>query len=249
MCCSSRRSSRRATVMSSRRSQHALTRDKLPEMGEATGFAQTFLIDGKVPAQGAVMKQAGTRRDARSPAKAGLDDFYRGDVGREIAADLERIGSPVTRADLEKYQRLYRRSAVGEAANRHALQCATADAGAGLAHHPCAVRTPARAGSRRFRFRARPCRIHQARVSRARSRGHRSESHRGAARSAFVSCFPRYRGAENRTQESCAVAGASRERAIRSGWAPPTRPGSWSPISSRSIGNSARAACCRAPAS
>ena len=34
----------------------------------------------------------------------GLDDFYRGDVGREIAADLERIGSPVTRADLEKYE-------------------------------------------------------------------------------------------------------------------------------------------------
>ncbi len=33
-----------------------------------------------------------------------LDDFYRGDVGREIAADLERIGSPVTRADLEKYE-------------------------------------------------------------------------------------------------------------------------------------------------
>ena len=33
---------------------------------------------------------------------AGLDDFYRGDVGREIAADLERIGSPVTRDDLEQ---------------------------------------------------------------------------------------------------------------------------------------------------
>ncbi|MGE5771384.1 MAG: gamma-glutamyltransferase family protein, partial [Hyphomicrobiales bacterium] len=30
-----------------------------------------------------------------------LDDFYRGDIGREIAVDLERIGSPVTRADLE----------------------------------------------------------------------------------------------------------------------------------------------------
>jgi gamma-glutamyltranspeptidase len=37
-------------------------------------------------------------------AHAGLDDFYRGDVGREIAADLERIGSPVTRADLVRYQ-------------------------------------------------------------------------------------------------------------------------------------------------
>jgi gamma-glutamyltranspeptidase/glutathione hydrolase len=34
-------------------------------------------------------------------ANAGLDDFYHGDVGREIAADLERAGSPVTRADLQ----------------------------------------------------------------------------------------------------------------------------------------------------
>ena len=35
---------------------------------------------------------------------AGLGDFYRGDVGREIAADLERIGSPVTRQDLETHE-------------------------------------------------------------------------------------------------------------------------------------------------
>jgi gamma-glutamyltranspeptidase/glutathione hydrolase len=33
--------------------------------------------------------------------RAGLDDFYRGDVGREVAAGLEHIGSPVTRADLQ----------------------------------------------------------------------------------------------------------------------------------------------------
>ena len=37
-------------------------------------------------------------------SRVGLDDFYRGDVGREIAADLERIGSPVTRDDLRHYQ-------------------------------------------------------------------------------------------------------------------------------------------------
>ena len=37
-------------------------------------------------------------------AHAGLADFYRGDVGREIAADLERIESPVTRKDLERYR-------------------------------------------------------------------------------------------------------------------------------------------------
>ncbi|MET0869100.1 MAG: gamma-glutamyltransferase, partial [Pseudorhodoplanes sp.] len=85
------------------RSQHALTRDKLPEMGDATGFAQTFLLDGKVPATGALMKQTALAATLDQLANAGLDDFYRGDVGREIAADLERIGSPVTRADLEKY--------------------------------------------------------------------------------------------------------------------------------------------------
>ena len=32
-----------------------------------------------------------------------MQDFYRGDVGREIAADLEKIGSPVTRDDLRHY--------------------------------------------------------------------------------------------------------------------------------------------------
>jgi gamma-glutamyltranspeptidase/glutathione hydrolase len=36
-------------------------------------------------------------------ANEGLDDFYRGDIAREIAADLERIGSPATRQDLANY--------------------------------------------------------------------------------------------------------------------------------------------------
>jgi gamma-glutamyltranspeptidase/glutathione hydrolase len=37
-------------------------------------------------------------------AHAGLADFYRGDVAREIAAGLERIGSPVTREDLARHR-------------------------------------------------------------------------------------------------------------------------------------------------
>jgi gamma-glutamyltranspeptidase/glutathione hydrolase len=86
------------------RSQRALTRDKLPEMDEAVGFAQTFLDGGKVPPEGAVMKQSAFAATLDHLANAGLGDFYRGDVGREIAADLDRIGSPVTRADLEKYR-------------------------------------------------------------------------------------------------------------------------------------------------
>ncbi|MEH3144600.1 MAG: gamma-glutamyltransferase family protein [Methylobacterium frigidaeris] len=77
---------------------------ELDGLYEQPGFRDTFLVDGAAP-------KAGTRR--RLPAlaatldqlgHAGLDDFYRGDVGREVAADLERLGSPVTRADLAGYR-------------------------------------------------------------------------------------------------------------------------------------------------
>jgi gamma-glutamyltranspeptidase len=86
------------------RSQAQLSVDKLAELEKVPGFAQTFLIDGKPPELGATLKQTKFAATLEHLAKAGLDDFYRGDVGREIAADLERIGSPVTRADLEKYE-------------------------------------------------------------------------------------------------------------------------------------------------
>ena len=86
------------------RSQARLTAEKLPEMDRAPGFKDAFLVDGKVPDEGARLKQTAFAATLEQLAHAGLADFYRGDVGREVAADLERIGSPVTRADLENYQ-------------------------------------------------------------------------------------------------------------------------------------------------
>jgi gamma-glutamyltranspeptidase len=68
----------------------------------APGFAETFLADGKPPAPGTRLQQPALAATLEQLAHAGLDDFYRGDVGREIAGELERIGSPVTRADLER---------------------------------------------------------------------------------------------------------------------------------------------------
>jgi gamma-glutamyltranspeptidase len=68
----------------------------------APGFAETFLADGKPPAPGTRLQQPALAATFEQLAHAGLDDFYRGDVGREIAGELERIGSPVTRADLER---------------------------------------------------------------------------------------------------------------------------------------------------
>jgi len=85
------------------RSQARLTQAHLAELKDVPGFAAVFLIDGKPPAVGAKLKQAALAETLDQLAHAGLDDFYRGDVGREIAADLERIGSPVTRHDLSRY--------------------------------------------------------------------------------------------------------------------------------------------------
>src|SRR3569833_2454730 len=79
------------------RSQAQLTRDKLAELENVPSFRDVFLVDGKAPDEGTNHKQPANATTHEQHANAGLTDFYRCDVGREIAADLERIGSPVTR--------------------------------------------------------------------------------------------------------------------------------------------------------
>jgi gamma-glutamyltranspeptidase/glutathione hydrolase len=86
------------------RSQARLSAEKLRELKDVPSFAAAFLPDGKPPPAGATLKQAALAATFDHLAHAGLDDFYRGDVGREIAADLEKIGSPVTRDDLARYR-------------------------------------------------------------------------------------------------------------------------------------------------
>jgi oxamate amidohydrolase len=85
------------------RSQARLTAEKLAELTPAPGFADTFLIGGKPPSVGDILKQEALAATLEHLAQTGLDDFYRGDVGREIAVDLERIGSPVKREDITRY--------------------------------------------------------------------------------------------------------------------------------------------------
>jgi gamma-glutamyltranspeptidase/glutathione hydrolase len=86
------------------RSQNRLTANHLAELKDVPGFAATFLVDGKAPDVGTTLKQEALAATLAHLAHAGLDDFYRGDIGREIAADLDRIGSPVTREDLRRYE-------------------------------------------------------------------------------------------------------------------------------------------------
>jgi gamma-glutamyltranspeptidase/glutathione hydrolase len=58
---------------------------------EAPGFAERFLVDGKFPEAG-TLRRAGKLADTLDQlAHEGLDDFYRGDVARELAADIEQM--------------------------------------------------------------------------------------------------------------------------------------------------------------
>jgi oxamate amidohydrolase len=81
--------------------QARLTNEKLAELKDVAGFAPTFLRDGKAPEAGSTLVQPGLAAMLDHLGHSGLDDFYRGDIGREIAVELDRVGSPLTRADLE----------------------------------------------------------------------------------------------------------------------------------------------------
>jgi gamma-glutamyltranspeptidase/glutathione hydrolase len=85
-------------------SQSAATAAKLAELRDQPGFADTFLAGDAAPAAGSLFEQARLGRTLRRLARAGLDDFYRGETAGMIAADLARAGSPVTAADLAGYR-------------------------------------------------------------------------------------------------------------------------------------------------
>jgi gamma-glutamyltranspeptidase/glutathione hydrolase len=81
---------------------------------DAPGFAQRFLVDGKFPEAGTPRRAEKLSDTLDQLARAGLEDFYQGDVAHELAADLEEIGAPLMRGDLAAY-----RAAAREALELH----------------------------------------------------------------------------------------------------------------------------------
>ena len=85
-------------------SQWRKTVANVETLKDVPGFADHFLADGKAPEIGTVWKQLRLADTLDQLAHAGFDDFYRGDVAVEIAADLEAVESPVTRDDLRRHE-------------------------------------------------------------------------------------------------------------------------------------------------
>lgn len=81
-------------------SQSALTASKLDQLQDVPGFADTFMQQGQVPVAGSLMQQTRLANTLEQLARAGLDDFYRGELGQAMGEELQRLGSPLTVADL-----------------------------------------------------------------------------------------------------------------------------------------------------
>ncbi|MBK1667733.1 gamma-glutamyltransferase [Rhodovibrio sodomensis] len=83
--------------------QAELGRAKLAELRDVPGFAPVFLADSRVPAPGDRFRQPALAETLARLAETGLDDFYRGQIARALAADLAAAGSPLTADDLAAY--------------------------------------------------------------------------------------------------------------------------------------------------
>jgi gamma-glutamyltranspeptidase/glutathione hydrolase len=88
-------------------SQNAATAAKRSELAPQPGFADAFLPGGDVPATGSRYVQRRIGETLRRLARAGLEDFYRGELAQAIAADLAGAGSPLTLGDLEAHRALW----------------------------------------------------------------------------------------------------------------------------------------------
>lgn len=90
------------------RSQASCTAGRATELGGISGFAETFLPGGLAPVTGARFVQPRLAATLEQLARAGLDDFYRGDLARSLAQDLAAAGSPVALADLQAHRAVWK---------------------------------------------------------------------------------------------------------------------------------------------
>ena len=92
----------------SRHQSDATTRN-LTILKSQPGFADQFLAKRKAPVAGSVMRLPALAHTLERLASAGLDDFYRGEVGRSAAAGLAEAGSPLRAEDLARHRGMRRR--------------------------------------------------------------------------------------------------------------------------------------------
>lgn len=85
-------------------SQASATAGKFDQLVNQPGFADVFLVDGKVPDAGSCLTQPALANTLQQLASAGLSDFYQGELSKKIAQELVNAGSPLLHEDLKTHQ-------------------------------------------------------------------------------------------------------------------------------------------------
>jgi gamma-glutamyltranspeptidase/glutathione hydrolase len=85
-------------------SQVSSTISKFNEVAHLPGFAERFLIDGKIPQVGALFRQPKLARVMEQLIGDGLDGFYRGALAEAIAEDFRSVGALLSIGDLNEFQ-------------------------------------------------------------------------------------------------------------------------------------------------
>jgi gamma-glutamyltranspeptidase/glutathione hydrolase len=79
---------------------------KRQELEFLPGFASQFMPSGRTPNVGEVFKLPALAGTLNALAKAGLDDFYNGDIANSLSQELEKAGSPLRRDDFSRHRAL-----------------------------------------------------------------------------------------------------------------------------------------------
>ena len=90
------------------RSQAQCVADRRTELESVAGFAQTHLPGGQPPREGDRFVQPRLAASLEQLARAGLEDFYRGELARSIASDLQSLQSPLSLTDLQGHRARFR---------------------------------------------------------------------------------------------------------------------------------------------
>lgn len=85
-------------------SQVLATVNKFDELAHQPGFAERFLLNGKIPAVGALLGQPKLARVMERLIGDGLDGFYRGALAEAIAEDFKSVGALLSIEDLNEFQ-------------------------------------------------------------------------------------------------------------------------------------------------
>lgn len=85
-------------------SQASATADKLSELRDQPGFADTYLVNGLPPQAGSRFLQPALANTLRRLTEEGLDSFYRGPLAEDLARGMEQYRLPVTISDLQQHR-------------------------------------------------------------------------------------------------------------------------------------------------